>query len=94
MKVEAVYGMASSIHGFSPKQLLRLVLSYHSSCHVDECPILPVHQCILLWSVGGGELMLDTFLLEVLFHLKVLKMRFIIAPYLLHHYLKLILSSP
>jgi hypothetical protein len=84
MKIEAVYGMASHIHGFQPKLLWRLVFSQHSSCHVNECSIPPPHQAILLWSVGGGELMFDAFLLKVLFYLKVLQFRSIVAPYLLH----------
>jgi hypothetical protein len=66
------------------KLLWRLVLSRHCSCHVDECPILPLHNTILLWSVGGGEFVLDAFLLNVLLYLKVLKLRTVVTPYLFH----------
>jgi hypothetical protein len=38
--------------------------------------------------------MLDAFLLKILFHLKVLEFRSIIAPDLLHLELKLILGYP
>jgi hypothetical protein len=34
--------------------------------------------------LGSGELMLDAFLLKILFYLKVLELRSIIAPYLFH----------
>jgi hypothetical protein len=73
MKMEVVYGMASCIHGSRPKLLQRLIFFQHGSRHVNERPVLPLHQTILLWSVRGGELMLDSFLLKVLFHLKVLE---------------------
>jgi hypothetical protein len=73
MKVEAVYGMASRIHGFRPKPLLHLVFSQHRPCHIDERPVLPLHYTILLWSVGSGELMLDALLLKIFLYLKVLE---------------------
>jgi hypothetical protein len=43
-----------------------------------------LHYTILLWRVGSGELMLDVFLLKIFLHLKIFKLRSIIAPYLLH----------
>jgi hypothetical protein len=93
MKIEAIYGMADHIHDFRPKSLICLVFSQHRPCHIDERPFLPLHCTILLWSVGSGELMLNFFLLKIFLHLKILKFRFIVAPYLLHLQLKLILSS-
>jgi hypothetical protein len=84
MKVERVYGMESRIHVFQPKPFWCLVLSKHRSCHVNEHPVLPLHYIILLWCVGSGELMLDAFLLKILFLLKVLELRSIIAPYLIY----------
>ena len=45
-------------------------------------------------SVGSGELVLDSFLLKKFLHLKVLEFGPVVAPYLLHLELKLILSSP
>jgi hypothetical protein len=62
MKVEAVYGMASHIHGFRPKPLFCLMFSQHHPCHVNKCHGLPFHYTILLWCVGSGEHMLDAFL--------------------------------
>jgi hypothetical protein len=90
MKIEPVYGMASRIYSFRPKPLWRLVLSKHCPCHVDERPILPLYYTILLWRVGSGELMLDAFLLKILFHLKIFELKSIIASDLLHLELKLI----
>jgi hypothetical protein len=84
MKVETVYGMASRIHGFRPKPFWRLILSKHCPCHVNERPILPLHYTILLWRVGSKECMFDAFLIKIFFYLKVLKLRSIIASYLLH----------
>jgi hypothetical protein len=84
MKIEVDYGMPSHIHGFRSKLLWHIVFSQHSSCHVNDRPVLPLHQAILLWSVGGREIMLDTFLLKVLFYLKIPEFRSIVAPYILH----------
>jgi hypothetical protein len=94
MKVDPVYGVASRVHGFRPKPLGGLELSKHRPCHIDERPVLPLYHTILLWCVGSGQLVLDSFLLKVLFYLKVLELRPAVAPYLLHLELKLILSSP
>jgi hypothetical protein len=94
MKVDPVYGVASRVHGFRPKPLGRLELSKHHPRHVYERPILPLYHTVLLWCVGSGELVLDSFLLKVLLHLKVLEFGPVVAPYLLDLELKLILSSP
>jgi hypothetical protein len=69
MQIEPVYGVASCVHSFQPKPLRRLELSKHRYRHVDKCPILPLYHTILLWCVGSGELVLDTFLLKKLFNL-------------------------
>ena len=94
MKVDPVDGVASRVHGFRPKSLGGLELSKHRPRHIYERPVLPLYHTILLWCVGSGELVLDPFLLKVLFYLKVLELGPIVAPYLLHLELKLILSSP
>jgi hypothetical protein len=94
MKVDPVYGVASRVHSLRPKSLGRLELSKHRPRHVYERTILPLYHTILLWCVGSGELVLDSFLLKVLLHLKVLKLGPVVAPYLLYLELKLILSSP
>jgi hypothetical protein len=67
--------MASRIHSFRLKPIWRLILSKHRSCHVDEGSILPFHYVVLLWRVGGRELVLDAFLLKKFLHLNVLKLK-------------------
>jgi hypothetical protein len=94
MKVDPVYGVASRVHGFRPKPLGRLELSKHRPRHVNERPVLPLYHTVLLWCVGSGELVLDSFLLKELLHLKILEPGPVVAPYLFHLELKLILSSP
>jgi hypothetical protein len=61
MQIEPVYGVARCVHSFRPKPLGRLELS--------KRPVLPLYHTILLWCVGSGELMLDTFLLKILLNL-------------------------
>jgi hypothetical protein len=75
MKIEPVYGTLSCILQalFRPKLLRRFVFSKHCSRHVDEHPVLPLYYTILLWCIGSRELMLDAFLLKILFHLKILE---------------------
>jgi hypothetical protein len=76
--------MAGHIDGFRPKPLQRLVFSEHRHCHINECHALPLHYTILPWSVESGELMLDAFLLKKSLHLKIFKLRSIVASDLLH----------
>ena len=94
MKVDPVDGVASRVHGFRPKPLGRLELSKHRPRHVYERPVLPFYHTILLWCVGSGELVLDSFLLKVLLHLKILELGPVVAPYLFQLELKFVLSSP
>ena len=94
MKVDPVDGVASRVHGFRPKALGGLELSKHSPRHIYERHVLPLYHTILLRCVGSGELVLDPFLLKELLHLKVLELGPVVAPYLLHLELKLVLSSP
>jgi hypothetical protein len=94
MKVDPVYGVASLVHSFRPKPLGRLEFSKHRPRHVYERPVLPFYHTILLRCVGSGEFMLDSFLLKILLHLKVLELGPIVTSYLFHLELKLILSSP
>jgi hypothetical protein len=79
-----VYGTVGRNDGFRPKPLWRLVFYQHRPCHINERPILPFHYTILLWRVGIEELMLDAFFLKILFHVKIFKLSFIVAPDLLH----------
>jgi hypothetical protein len=92
MQIEPVYGMASCVHSFRPKPLERLELSKHRPRHVDKRPVLPLYHTVLMWCVGSGELMLDTFLLKILLNLLVLELGPIVAPYLFHLELKFVLS--
>ena len=94
MKVDSVYGVASRVHSFRPKPLGHLEFSKHHPRHVYERLVLPLYHTILLWCVGSGELVLDSFLLKVLLHLKVLELGPVVASYLFHLELKLVLSSP
>jgi hypothetical protein len=94
LKLDPVYGVASRVHGFRPKPLRRLELSKHRPRHVYERPVLPLYHIVLLWCVGSGELVLDSFLLKVLLHLKVLELGPVVASYLFHLELKFVLSSP
>jgi hypothetical protein len=92
MQIEPVYGMASCVHSFRPKPFGRLEFSKHRPRHVDKCPVLPLYHTILLWCVGSGELVLDTFLLKILLHLQILELGPIVASYLFHLELKFVLS--
>jgi hypothetical protein len=94
MKVDPVYGVASCVHGFRPKPLGCLELSKHRPSHVYERHVLPLYHTILLWCVGSGELVLDSFLLKVLLHLKVLELGPVVTSYLFHLELKFVLSPP
>ena len=94
MKVDPVYGVASRVHSFRPKPLGRLEFSKHRPRHVYKRPVLPLYHTILLWCVGSGELVLDSFLLKVLLHLKVLELGPVVASYLFHLELKFVLSPP
>ena len=82
MKVDPVYGVASRVHGFRPKPLGRLELSKHRPRQVYEHPVLSLYHTVLLWCVGSGELVLDSFLLKILLHLKILELGPVVAPYL------------
>ena len=94
MKVDPVYGVASRVHGFRPKSLGGLELSKHRPRHVNESPVLPLYYTILLWCVESRELILNAFILKILFHLKILELRSIVAPDILYLELKFILGSP
>jgi hypothetical protein len=92
MQIEPVYGMASCVHSFRPKPLGHLEFSKHRPRHVDKCPVLPLYHTVLLWCVGSGELMLDTFLLKILLHLQILELGPVVASLLFHLELKFVLS--
>jgi hypothetical protein len=82
MKIETIYGMASRIYDFQPKLFMCLVFSQHGPRHVNECHVLSLHYTILLWCVGSGELMFDSFKLKIFLHLKIFELRSIVPPYI------------
>jgi hypothetical protein len=84
MKIVTIYGMASRIYRFRLKLFRCLVFSQHRPRHVNERLVLPLHYTILLRHVGSGELILDAFIPKIFFHLKILGLRSIVTPYLLH----------
>jgi hypothetical protein len=92
MQIESVYCMSSCVHSFRPKPLERLEFSKHRPRHVNKRPVLPLYHTVLLWCVGSGELMLDTFLLTILLHLQILELGPVVASYLFHLELKFVLS--
>jgi hypothetical protein len=92
--VELVYGVASCVDSFRPKPIQCLEFSMHRLRHVDECHVLPYHHTILLWCVGGRELVLDAFLPNILFNLKVTEFCTVVASYLFNPQVELIFSSP
>jgi hypothetical protein len=94
MKVDPVYGVASCVHSFRPKSFGRLEFTKHRPRHVYKRPVLSLYHTVLLWCVGSRELVLDSFLLKVLLHLKILELGPFVAPYLFHFELKFVLSSP
>jgi hypothetical protein len=79
MKVDPVYRMASCVHSFRPKPLGRLEFSKHRPHHVYKRHVLPLYHTVLLRCVGSGELVLDSFLLKKLLHLKVLELGPVVA---------------
>jgi hypothetical protein len=79
MKVDSIYSVASCVHSFRPKPLGRLEFSKHRPCHVYKRHVLPLYHTVLLWCVGSRELVLDSFLLKVLLHLKVLELGPVVA---------------
>jgi hypothetical protein len=94
MKVDPVYGVASCVHSFRPKLLGRLEFSKHRPRHVYKCPVLSLYHTVLLGCVGSGELVLDSFLLKVLLHLKILELGPVVTSDLFHLELKFVLSPP
>jgi hypothetical protein len=86
--------VASCVHSFRPKPLGRLEFSKHRPRHVDKRPVLPLYNTVLLWCVGSGELVLDALFLKILLHLQILELGPVVAPYLFHLELKIVLSPP
>ena len=91
--VETVDGMTRRVDCFGPKTIRSLVLIKHGSCGFNQCPILPLHNAILLWCIWSGELMLDSFFIKIFLNIGVSKFRAIVTSNILDLQLKFILSS-
>jgi hypothetical protein len=67
-KEKAVEDMNRGSNSFSPKVMGRLVLIQHGSCQLNDCPVLPLHDTILLRGVWCGEFMFDPLFTHEVFH--------------------------
>jgi hypothetical protein len=91
VKIETVCGMIYHVNHLGPKPVRRFVLIKHSSCHLYKSHILSFGLLILLSSVGGQKLMLDTLFIKIIFHLSVLKLGAIVTSNSLDFSIKFIL---
>jgi hypothetical protein len=91
VKIETIYGMTCRVDCLSPKLIGSLVLINHGSCHLYESSILPFDHPILLRSVGGQKLMIDTFFIKIIIHLSVLELGDIVTSNSLDFGIKFIL---
>src|SRR6187551_1344026 len=85
--------MASRANRLGPKVIRSLVLIKHGPCHLNQSPIFPLNNAILLRCVWRGKLMLDSLFIKKLFNICVLELRPVVTSYMLDLQLKLILSS-
>jgi hypothetical protein len=90
VKIETVYGMICRVD-LGAKSVRSLVLIKYDSCYLYESSILSFGHPILLRSVGGQKLMLDTFFVKIIFHLSVLKLGVIVTSNSLDFDIKFIL---
>jgi hypothetical protein len=93
VKIEMVYGMICHVDRLGSKLVRSLVLVKHGSCHLYESLILSFSHPILLRSVGGRKLMLDTFFIKIIFHLSVIELGAIVTSNSLDFSIKFILYS-
>ena len=91
--VETIDGMTCRVDCFGPKDIRSLVLIKHGSCDFNQCPILPLHNVILLWCVWSREFMLDFFFIKIFLNICVSEFRAIVTSNILDLQLKFILSS-
>ena len=92
MDEEPVRCMNRGGDGFSPKIVWGLEFIQHSSCHLNDCPVLPLHNTILLGSVWSGELVLDAFPFNEVLHGVVLEFGAIVGSNRLDHFIVCALS--
>ena len=90
--VETVDGMTRRVDCFGPKAIWSLVLIKHGSCGFNQCPILPLHNSILLSCIWSGEFMLDPFFIKKFLNIGVSEFRAIVTSNILDFQLKFILS--
>jgi hypothetical protein len=93
VKIETVYGMICHVDRLGPKLVGSLILVKHDSCHLYESSILSFGHSILLRSVGGQKLMLDTLFIKIIFHLSVIELGAIVTSNSLDFSIKFILYS-
>jgi hypothetical protein len=93
VKIETICGMTCQVNRLGPKLVESLVLIKHGSYHLYKSPILLFDHPILLRSVGGQKLMLDTFFIKIIFHLSVLKLGVIVTSNSLDFSIKFILCT-
>src|ERR1043165_2669315 len=79
MKIHPIDDVACSIDRFSPPHKRRVVFSKHRSSHLDEGPVLPFNDSILLRSVWSRELMSDAHLIEEFLYTSVLEFGAVVA---------------
>src|SRR4051812_2477111 len=79
MKIHPIDDVAGSIDCFSPPHKRCVVLSKHCLSHLDEGPVLPFNDTILLRSVWRRELMSDSHLIKELLYAGVLEFCAVVA---------------
>ena len=79
MKIHPIDDVAGSVDRFSPPHKRRVVFSKHRSSHLDEGPVLPFDNTILLRSIWCGELMSDAHLIEEFLYASVFEFGVVVA---------------
>ena len=79
MKIHPIDDVACSIDCFSPPSKRSVVLSKHRSSHLDEGPVLPFVDTILLRSEWWRELMSDAPLIEELLYAGIFEFSVVVA---------------
>src|SRR5664279_2194809 len=87
MEEEPVRCMNGGGDGFSPKIIWGLEFIQHSSCHLNDCPVLPLHKTILLGCIRSGVLVLDAFPFNKVLHGVVLEPRAMVGSNCLDHFI-------
>ena len=80
MKIYSVDDVSCSVNCLRPEVTRCLVFIKHSTRHLDEGPVLALHESILLRRVGSRELMSDTKFIKIVVKACVLELGAIVAP--------------